>query len=187
MQAKIIRYFRNLAVLILVSQVYSCTVAYNSIHYTKSEGYVISKTQTNSEKEKFKENKVFIHYKDSIFQLASMNINPAMNGQEKSVSGKVTSVNSNYVKAYEELKRAPKNKDKNLFKIAGPQGYYIKQTHIFADSINLSNGNIKVTESHIHEVTSYFRSKAIRYILIAGILGVLALIGATIVLERNLW
>ena len=64
------------------------------------------------------------------------------------------------------LEKKPKGKDINLRNIAGPDAAYIGQTHVFVDSITLSDGNIKVLEEDLQGVTSYYQSKASLYILV---------------------
>ena len=98
-----------------------------------------------------------------------MNIDGSISG--KGISGEIVPVNSHYAEVYEVLVKEPKGRDINLRNIAGPNAAYIGQTHIFVDSITLSDGNIKVHEEDIQGITSYYRSNTRQYIL--GILGVL--------------
>lgn len=166
MKIKIIRWSRNLSLALLCLQLFSCSVAYNSIQYQKSEGNLLAKTRISTENKKIKNNKVFIHYRDTVFQLTKLNINGSINGQGKGVSGEIVPVNSHYSEVYEVLVKEPKGRDIHLRTIAGPNAAYIRQTHIFADSITLSDGNIKVHEEDVQGVTSYYQSNARLYILV---------------------
>ena len=93
-----------------------------------------------------------------------MNIDGSISG--KGISGEIVPVNSHYAEVYEVLVKEPKGRDINLRNIAGPNAAYIGQTHIFVDSITLSDGNIKVLEEDLQEVTSYYQSKARLYIFV---------------------
>ncbi len=166
MKMKIIRWFKNLSLALLCLQLLSCSLAYNSIQYKKSEGNLLAKTRISAENEKMKNNKAFIHYRDTVFQLTKLNINGSINGQAKGVSGEIVPVNSRYSEVYKILEKKPKGKDINLRNIAGPNAAYIGQTHIFVDSITLSDGNITVLEEDLQGVTSYYQSKARLYILV---------------------
>ena len=166
MKMKIIRCFRNLSLALLCFQLFSCSVAYNSIQYQKNDGNLLAKTRISSENKKIKNNKAFIHYRDTVFQLTKLNINGSINGQAKGVSGEIVPVNSRYSEVYKILEKKPKGKDINLRNIAGPNAAYIGQTHIFVDSITLSDGNITVLEEDLQGVTSYYQSKARLYILV---------------------
>ena len=166
MKMKIIRWFKNLSLALLCLQLLSCSLAYNSIQYQKSEGNLLAKTRISAENKKMKNNKAFIHYRDTVFQLTKLNINGSINGQAKGVSGEIVPVNSRYSEVYKILEKKPKGKDINLRNIAGPDAAYIGQTHVFLDSITLSDGNIKVLEEDLQGVTSYYQSKASLYILV---------------------
>lgn len=166
MKTKIIRWCLKLSLIIACLQLFSCTVAYKSIKYQKSEGNIMAKTQISHENEKLKNNKTFIHFGDTIFQLNKLNINRSINGQKKGVSGEIVPVNSHYAEVYEVMREEPKGRPIHLRKIAGPSASYIKQTHIFADSIVLSEANIEVLEEDVLEVTSYYPSFTLLYILV---------------------
>ena len=166
MKIKIIRWFINLSLALLCLQLFSCSVAYNSIQYQKSEGNLLAKTRISAENKKMENNKVFIHYRDTVFQLTKLNINRSISGQSKSISGDIVPVNSHYSEVYEVLEKKPKGKDISLRRIAGPNAAYIGQTHFFVDSITLSDRNIKVHEEDLQGVTSYYQSKTRLYILV---------------------
>lgn len=161
------RFTRNIAILILCLYVGSCQLAYNSIHYSKANGDSVYKTKYYSQN-KMKENVTFVHAGDSIYQLENVEYSPNQSERQE-ITGDKVEYEVEYIRAYSRLKQAPKAKFSNK-SIAGPKAKYIKQTHIFTDSVTVADGRIKIHENEIEQVRSYHEKKFPVYILLLLIL-----------------
>lgn len=152
----------------------SCTVAYNSIQFKKSEGATLAKLAHKNKKKKFKDNVVFLHVDKEILQLKNVEINDSTE-EKKSLTGETIMVDHHYERTY-YLLRNHKRDRMNELEAAGPKCAYFKQTHIFADSVYVSDGKIQIQENQVEKITMYYRARVLLYILLAvGIGGFLLL------------
>ena len=149
--------------LILCSIICSCSAAYNSIRFTRNETPIILQIEDKIENKKFKPNAVFIHSNDTIIQLEDIQFNVLDNG-ENSISGKIISLDSNYIRSYNVMKHYKRDR-MNEMEIPGPKAIYFKQTHIFADSLILSENLVNIQENHVKQATVYYRSRVLHYLL----------------------
>lgn len=175
MKTNLFRITRLIAVLILCLNINSCKVAYKSIHYTKVDGDMVKKTKDNSQT-KMKENVTFVHAGDSVYQLINVKYK-GLDTDKQTITGERIDVDTLYTRAYDLLKLRTRA-TLNEVKIAGPRAKYFKQTHIFVDSIELSNNFLEIKEQRIEQIRSYYQSKTTRYILF----GVFALLFGLVML-----
>lgn len=175
---------KSLLLIFLITE--SCGFRYNSIRFTKDEGYIYQRLKNSLESKKIKDNTVLIHSDDKIYQVNSLDFSKETI-DNKMISGKIVPEDTNLIQAYDVLKLNPKGEIRDKH-ITGSKGKFLKQTHIFVDSLSITKENILISTESIKEVKAYYLSKALLVLMIGLIaIGAGALIAFVIYVEKNLF
>jgi len=142
----------------------SCTVAYNSIQYTKSDSPILSTLEKKIRKRKYKDNAIIIHFEGDLLQINNLEFKTDSNFHEF-ISGDIIMLDHHLDYSYNIMKHNKRDR-MNELEVAGPKCAYFKQTHIFADTALISEAKIQIQEKNIENLTMYYRSRVLLYILI---------------------
>ena len=155
--------------LVLSIQLVSCAGTYKHISYKKSpvEGKTMQKVIFESKMKAGKGSTIFVHNRDSIFQLKNIELHNSNSRRE--INGSQTELETKKIDVYNYMKKYPEGS----FADERKKDIYVKQTHFYVDSLNIKNEKITIQENQITEVEMYYGKKNFSGVFVA--IGVLTL------------
>ena len=124
------------------------------------------KSKLQSDRKKLRDNVTFLHTENTIIQLHNVVFSEAPYYRE--MSAQIVETDSIYSDVYKHIEKKEKGRVPKLL-FPKNNDKYVKQTHIYVDSLKYSNGSVTIQEDHVRETNLYFVKKnPIIYIIISS-------------------